>query len=110
MQILGTTDQIDIIAGTLRSKGKAPQRLILTNDDMEGYQVRTLLNAANSLGMTIARLPKVTDFRSGESDPIETTPINVADLLGRPQVPLDTGSMASRAMCGTRARRRSTRQ
>ncbi|MBK30551.1 MAG: nucleotide sugar dehydratase [Euryarchaeota archaeon] len=93
VQILGTTDQIDIIAGTLRSKGKAPQRLILTNDDMEGYQVRTLLNAANSLGMTIARLPKVTDFRSGESDPIETTPINVADLLGRPQVPLDAGSM-----------------
>ena len=93
VEVLGTTDHIGIIAETLRSKGKAPQRLILTKDDMDGSEVRNLLNSANTLGMTMARLPKVTDFRSGDSNPLETTPINVADLLGRPQVPLDLGSM-----------------
>ena len=93
VEVLGSTDQIEIIAETLRNKGKAPQRLILTRDDMDGSKVRTLLNAANRLGMTLARLPRVTDFRSSDPDPLEIKPINVVDLLGRPQVPLDLGSM-----------------
>ena len=93
VKVLGTTNQIASIAKDLRNRGSAPQRLILTDDDREGYQVRELFAAANSAGMTMARLPKVTDFRSGDPSLMEATPINVADLLGRPQVPLDLRSM-----------------
>jgi O-antigen biosynthesis protein WbqV len=93
VQVLGTTDQIGEIAASLRSQGRAIQRLILTKDDMDGAAVRGLLDMANTLGMTITRIPKVTDFRPGNAEVIETKPINVADLLGRPQVPLDRNSM-----------------
>ena len=93
VQVLGTTDQILEIAISLRSLGRAPQRLILTKDDIDGVMVRSLLDAANTLGMTMARIPRVTDFRPGDAEAIETKPINVADLLGRPQVPLDRNSM-----------------
>ena len=94
VEVLGTTDDIDKIANSLRKRGRAPQRLILTKDNIDGATVRTLLDSANRLGMTMARIPKVTDFRSGDAENVETKPINVADLLGRPQVPLDQESMA----------------
>ena len=93
VKVLGTTDQIIEIAASLRSLGRAPQRLILTKDDMDGAAVRSLLDTSNKLGMTMARTPKITDFRPGNADTMETKPINVTDLLGRPQVPLDRKSM-----------------
>ena len=93
VKVLGTTEQIIEIAASLRSLGRAPQRLILTKDDMDGAAVRSLLDTSNKLGMTMARTPKITDFRPGNADTMETKPINVTDLLGRPQVPLDRKSM-----------------
>jgi len=91
--VIGTADEIDAAVQRLSEQGSAPQRLILTKDDMDGARVRQLLDSADSLGMTLARIPKVTDFRSGAVDKMEIKPVNVEDLLGRPQVPLDRASM-----------------
>ena len=93
VQVFGTSDDIERVVRQFRKQGRAPHRLILTKDDMDGATVRRLLNAANDLGMTLARLPKITDFRAGTADKIEVKPVNVEDLLGRPQVPLDRPSM-----------------
>jgi FlaA1/EpsC-like NDP-sugar epimerase len=56
--------------------------------------VRALFDAAAGLGLTLARLPKLTDFKSGVADKMEIKPVDVEDLLGRPQVPLDRDAMA----------------
>ena len=68
---------------------------------MDGSRVRNLFDASSTLGMTLARLPKVTDFRAGMADKLEIKPVNVEDLLGRPQVPLDRESM-QRLVAGRR--------
>ena len=70
-----------------------PHRLILTNEKLEGNVLRSLLDDATSLGMTLARIPRVTEFKTKLSDSIEIKPVAIEDLLGRVQKPLDRESM-----------------
>ena len=95
IEVFGTTDDIDSTVERLRRQGIRPQRLILTRDDMDGTQVRSLLDCADKLGMTLARIPRVTDFKSGTEDKIKVKPVAVEDLLGRPQTALACGAVAA---------------
>jgi FlaA1/EpsC-like NDP-sugar epimerase len=72
----------------------APQRLILTKDRVDPDQVRHLLEISESLALPLARLPRLTDFRRG-GERLEVRPIEIEDLLGRPQTPLDRPAMAA---------------
>jgi len=92
VQVLGTVRDIRSIFEALASDDK-PQRLVLTKDDMDGAVVRSLLEQSDELGMVMARLPRLTDFRSGVTEKLEVRPVDVTDLLGRPQTPLDRDSM-----------------
>ena len=95
VEVVGTIADIEGAVKNLRQKGDRPQRLILTRDDMDGAQVRSLLDQADKLGMTLARIPRVTDFKSGAVDKTEVKPVAVEDLLGRPQTALDRDAMAA---------------
>ena len=91
--VVGTTSQLsDVVAG-LSKRGDAPQRLILSNEDMDGATIATLLDDCGRCGMTLARLPRLTEFKSGISDVTEVRPVAIEDLLGRPQNPLDRDAM-----------------
>jgi O-antigen biosynthesis protein WbqV len=70
-----------------------PQRIVLTHDRLDGVTVRELLQRADALGLGLARLPRLAELRAGVEDPLETQPIAVEDLLGRPQAVLDRESM-----------------
>lgn len=91
--VLGAIDDLPQVVEELGRRGERPQRLILTHDDLGGAQVRGLLEGAERLGMTLARVPRLTEFKSGVEDRIEVRPIAVEDLLGRPQTPLDRDAM-----------------
>lgn len=94
IDVIGAADDIAGAVKKLRIAGTRPQRLVLTKDDMDGTRVRSLLDQADALGLTMARLPSLTDFKSGVSDKVEVKPVAVEDLLGRPQTALDRGAMA----------------
>lgn len=70
-----------------------PQRIVLTHHRLEGGTVRDLLQRADTLGLSLARLPRLSELRAGVEDQIETKPIAVEDLLGRPQAILDRDAM-----------------
>lgn len=95
VEVIGTIDDIESAVKALRAKGAPPQRLVLTKDDMDGARVRSLLDQADKLGMTLARIPHVTEFKSGVTDKTEVKPVAVEDLLGRPQTALDREAMAA---------------
>ncbi len=95
VEVIGTIDDIASAVKTLRSKGIRPQRLVLTRADMDGARVRSLLDQADELGMTLARVPHVTEFKSGVADKADVKPVAVEDLLGRPQTALDRDAMAA---------------
>ncbi len=90
--VLGTVNDLAAITRSL-SADNQPQRVVLTKDDMDGGLVRSILEQANALGMTLARIPKLTDFKSGLVDQMEIRPVDVEDLLGRAQTPLDRDAM-----------------
>ena len=95
VEVIGTMDDIPSVVKQLRRTGIRPQRLVLTRDDLDGAQVRSLLGQADEMGMTLARIPQITDFKSGVSDKTEVKPVAVEDLLGRPQTALDRAAMAA---------------
>jgi len=95
VEILGTIGEIPKIVKDLSQIGPPPQRLVISSERLEGMDIYGLLDTADSLGMTLSRLPALTDFKK-EADPnheIAIRPIDVEDLLGRPQTTLDQDSM-----------------
>ncbi|MBT3358080.1 MAG: polysaccharide biosynthesis protein [Rhodospirillales bacterium] len=94
IEVMGSTDQLAEVVKRLSASGHKPQRLVLTAENMDGTRVRRLLDDADKLGMTLARMPNLTDFKAGIEDKAEIRPIAVEDLLGRPQMPLDRDAMA----------------
>jgi len=95
IDVLGSTDDLEEVVATLRRKGQAPQRLIITDHRMDGAEVRILLDLADRLGMALARIPRLTDLKDGLADGITIRPIAVEDLLGRPQAVLDRAGIES---------------
>jgi len=92
VNVLGTVPELETIVQSLRGEDR-PQRLVLTKSEIKGAGVRELLNIAQNLGMTVARMPRVDDLKSDEDQEVRIRPIAIEDLLGRPQQPLDRGSM-----------------
>ncbi|TCS64825.1 polysaccharide biosynthesis protein [Varunaivibrio sulfuroxidans] len=92
--VMGAIDDIAQVVATLRAQGESPQRLIVTHDKFSRTDMNALLETAESLGMSLARLPRLTDLKSGAADTLTLKPVDIADLLGRPQTPLDRAQMA----------------
>jgi FlaA1/EpsC-like NDP-sugar epimerase len=93
IDVLGTFDDIPKVVDELERAGQRPQRLLLTRDDMDGATIRKLVDTADALGMTVARLPPLVEFRDGAPDSFEIRPVAIEDLLGRPQTVLDRDAM-----------------
>ncbi|MFP6761593.1 MAG: nucleoside-diphosphate sugar epimerase/dehydratase, partial [Rhodospirillales bacterium] len=89
VEIMGTIDQISDVVHKLANMGAKPQRLIVTSERFESIKMRELFETAGGLGMSIARLPSLSDFRKDMPDDMKIKPIDVEDLLGRPQSTLD---------------------
>jgi FlaA1/EpsC-like NDP-sugar epimerase len=87
--VLGTVEDIEAAVTKLTHRHKKPQRLVLTRDDIDPAIIRRLLEKTEALGMTLARLPKLTEFKQGLEDHLEIRPVSIEDLLGRPQAVLD---------------------
>ncbi|WP_029007364.1 nucleoside-diphosphate sugar epimerase/dehydratase [Azospirillum halopraeferens] len=95
--VLGGSDDLADIVAALDRRGCRPQRLILTKEqgEIRGAPVRDLLDRAGSLGLTLSRLPSLTEFKSAlDEGKVEVRPIALEDLLGRPQAVLDRGAIA----------------
>lgn len=89
--VLGGLNDLDSIVE--RRCDPRPQRIVLTHSRLDGATVRALLQRADALGLSLARLPRLSELRAGVEDQLETRPIAVEDLLGRPQAVLDREAM-----------------
>ena len=78
----------------LEKENKRPQKIIIASNEIEGNIVRDLLTFSDKTGISLARLPKMTDLESDINDKKpKIKPIDVFDLLSRPQSLLDRNSM-----------------
>lgn len=91
--VLGTPEQLPIILKQLALSDIYPQRLIVTKHELEPTLLHDLLDIAQANGMTLSRLPRLTEFQTGSVNPFDVRPVDVEDLLGRPQAILDRPAM-----------------
>ena len=95
VEVLGTVRDLGHAAARLEGTPDQPRRVVLTRENMDGEIVRDLLTESERLGLNLARLPKMTEFKDGLQDKLNLRPVAVEDLLGRPQTPLDRVAMAA---------------
>lgn len=94
-KVLGTPDQLPDIMDTLqRVRGAVPKRVIVACDDLPPTVLASLLEQCQSLGLTLARSPRLDDLREDIGTTPSPRPIAIEDLLGRPQSELDHQAMA----------------
>lgn len=93
VHVLGDFLGVPLIMERLTREGRRPQRFILTKDNIDRESLREILAIAEQQGVTLSRLPKLTDFRAGSEEGLEVRPVAIEDVLGRPQHVLDRASM-----------------
>ncbi len=93
VNIYGDTSIIPVIVKKLSRKGQKPQKIIISDEDFSGSGMRSFVDIADDLGIPLARLPKLSEFKQGISEKINIRPIAVEDLLGRSQHVLDRKAM-----------------
>ncbi|HYM30412.1 MAG TPA: nucleoside-diphosphate sugar epimerase/dehydratase [Candidatus Cybelea sp.] len=93
IRVLGGIGDLAAVTERLAERGRAPQRIVITAEQLDGGAVRRLLDEAERLGLTLARLPRLTDFKRDDGAPVDIRPVDVEDLLGRPQKVLDRDAM-----------------
>jgi O-antigen biosynthesis protein WbqV len=103
LPILGTVEDAAQVLDGLRDEGRLPAQLILADGALQGAELQRLLDAADRHGLPVKRAPRPTALdpasrRPGERAEAERRitlrPIEIEDLLDRPQVPLDREGMA----------------
>jgi O-antigen biosynthesis protein WbqV len=95
VKVLGTLDALPVIVERLGRTDRRPQRLILTQPNLEGSVVRRVVDQASALGLAVARMPRVTELKPGVTDELQIQPVAIEDLLGRAQRVLDRAAMAA---------------
>jgi FlaA1/EpsC-like NDP-sugar epimerase len=88
--ILGSVADLPAVLARLTKAQRRPHRLIMTDvaERLPNAAKAELFERASEFGLTLARLPRLTELRNAESR-LEIQPIALEDLLGRPQVTLD---------------------
>jgi O-antigen biosynthesis protein WbqV len=92
VEVLGSLDNLEAVIEKLTSRDRRPQRLVIAKPEIAGERIRVLVEQAGQLGIAVARLPRLTEFREA-AERIEVKPIAIEDLLGRPQTVLDRVAM-----------------
>ncbi len=101
VEVMGALDRLPEVVARLEREGERPQRLVVSKPELSGPRLRAQVDEADRLGLAIARLPRLTEFRSADPERIEIRPIAIEDLLGRPQTVLDREAM-QRLIAGRR--------
>lgn len=91
--VLGTMDDLPRALRQLEVRGQRPQKIVVTLP-LGGERMRELVAQAERHKLTVCRLPSLTDFRQAFDDGrLELRPVQLEDLLGRPQVVLDQAAL-----------------
>lgn len=93
IKVYGDFNSLNKTFAKLVNQNIIPKKVILTSDQVDGVTVRNLLEIVDSVGLTLARLPNITDLKNTVGDKLEIKPIVIEDLLGRPENSLDKNSM-----------------
>jgi FlaA1/EpsC-like NDP-sugar epimerase len=92
--VLGGLAHIRDALAYLKQRDIRPQRLVIADDNFDEAKVTDLLEVANNHGLTLGRIPRLTNLEAtGVEASKLISPIALGDLLSRPQATLDQGAI-----------------
>lgn len=91
VQVLGDIHQLPNIVTHMLERGIRVDTLILARDNATRRNYEELLESAGPIGLKVGRLPPHGAFQ----DRTVVQPIELADLLGRPEVTIDAAAVTS---------------
>lgn len=83
--IYGNIDSIPLAIKRLKRENQTPRRVILAEDYLDKDTVNKLLKMSDTLGFSLAKLPRISDFKHNIGK-VEVKPIAIEDLLGRAEI------------------------
>jgi O-antigen biosynthesis protein WbqV len=100
VDVLGTLADLRPVVDRLTAADDPPQRIVIGAEDIRGETLTKLVDAAEQLALPVSRLPSPDALQPGREG-ISGRPIQVEDLLGRPQRILDR-TLIARLIAGRR--------
>ncbi len=95
VKVYGKLADLDAIVARFRSRDLPIAELVVAEADVDRQRLNEIVEAATSLGLKVTRLPNLTATASVTSATfIEPNPIEIGDLLGRPEIVADFGEVA----------------
>ena len=93
--VVGLLEDLRRAVQRLIDEGRPPSRLILT-ETIDGSRMRWLLCQAESMGLTISRMPNPLELRAAveTGGQLEFPAVPLHELLGRPQAAIDCSVVA----------------
>ena len=94
--VLGTTDEFEAVIAELDGRMQRPRHLIFTAplSSFQGQTAERLIERADRMGMVVSRLNPATELRNTRiASAFELRPIELTDLLERPQTALDVAAL-----------------
>lgn len=93
VEVLGPESALERVVEVLTTRDERPERLVLGRGEDDGAYVRNLLEIASRLALPLSRLPDPRRLEQAGAAKSEIRPIEVEDLLGRPQRVLDRSGL-----------------
>ena len=93
--VLGRIDEAEKVIESFGDDDNRPRKLVVVERTLPTEVLEQLVALVARLGLTIARIPDLSQLRPGTEDKPELQPISVEDLLGRPQIVLDPAPVKS---------------
>ncbi|AHC73873.1 polysaccharide biosynthesis protein CapD, putative [Candidatus Endolissoclinum faulkneri L5] len=93
--IYGGISQLEEVIEKLTIHGLRPQRIVITKHKLNIMTTRKLVQLADAIGIPVSRMPVLSMLESVHTNEqkMYLRPINMEDVLGRPQAILDRPSM-----------------
>lgn len=93
VRVYGPLSRLEEIVKKIEGRGARPERLVLTSDYHGTVSRSQLFERASAMDMRLDRIPSHSALRKDDGSQIEVQPVNVEDLLSRPQAKLDPQPM-----------------
>lgn len=91
--VLGKIADAEMVVDSFADAGDRPRKLVISNRNLSSETLTQLVEFTHRRGLSIARMPDPQVLKPGVADNAELRPISVEDLLGRPQVVLNTAEL-----------------
>ena len=95
VKVYGRLKHLDQVAARFRARDLPISELVVAESNVDRTRLSEIVEAATAAGLKVTRLPNLTATSAVTSSTfIEPKPIELGDLLGRPEIDADFGQVA----------------